>query len=122
MTRDEPQCRRCRSAKRRRMVLGDVIAVKTGAVVSLRDGEPVGIQLAKRHARVVDVVEYSEFHLCPAQILVAVRLAGTRRACQRHRVIRALGVGGAFMPKLAPVCLSPTHSTTRPVWACAASR
>ena len=44
------------------MVLGEVIAVDAGAVIGFGQREPVGIKLAERHARIVHVVEYAEFH------------------------------------------------------------
>ena len=43
-------------------MLGDVIAVEARAVVGLGEPQPVGVELAERHARVVDVVEDAEFH------------------------------------------------------------
>ena len=52
-------------AEWRRVVLGDVIAVEAGAIVGLGDGQPLGVKLAKRHARVVDMVEDAEFHALP---------------------------------------------------------
>ena len=44
------------------MMLGEVIAVKARAIVSLGKPQPAGKQLAMRDARIVHVVEYAEFH------------------------------------------------------------
>ena len=60
-------------------MLGDVIAVEARAVVGLGDGQPVGVELAERHARVVDVVEDAEFHAAPASATLR-QLSVMRRA------------------------------------------
>src|SRR5262245_18557888 len=47
------------------MVLGQVIAVNTAAIVGFDELEPIGIKLPERHAGVVHVVEHTEFHREP---------------------------------------------------------
>ena len=75
--RCEDQRRRGGGAERRRVMFGDVIAVEAGAIVSLGDGQPLGVELAERHARVVDVVEDAEFHAPPVS---KTPMAGTSPA------------------------------------------
>ncbi len=53
---------RSRAADRRAVMLGEVIAVKAGTVVSLGEPQAAGKQLAVRNARIVHVVEDAEFH------------------------------------------------------------
>src|SRR3984893_2968028 len=60
--RGEENSRRSRATDRRAVMLGEVIAVKARAVVSLGKPQPTGKQLAVRNARIVHVVEYAEFH------------------------------------------------------------
>ena len=67
-------------------MLGDVIAVEAGAVVGLGDGQPVGVELAERHARVVDVVEDAEFHLSTQAINVMPGHSRPRTASLRRYV------------------------------------
>ena len=55
-------------------MLGEVIAVEAGAVVGLDQLQPVGVELAERHARVVHVVEHAEFHGAP-ELLTAPQSA-----------------------------------------------
>src|SRR5829696_5952731 len=50
-------------SERRRMMLRHVIAVEAAAVVSLRDLQPVGIELAERHVRLIDMVENAELQI-----------------------------------------------------------
>ena len=76
------------------MVLGDVIAVEARAVIGLGDGQPVGIELAERHPRVVDVVEDAEFHTA---LVSKTPMAGTSpamtksvRSAVRHSGIREI--------------------------------
>ena len=76
--RRHDQRRRGGGAERRRMVLGNVVAVEACAVVGFGDGEPVGIELAKRHARVVNVVEYAEFHFRPVVLFLPTKVSGQR--------------------------------------------
>jgi hypothetical protein len=44
------------------VVLGEVIAVKTQAIVSLGKPQPIGIERAERNTRIVHMVEHAEFH------------------------------------------------------------
>ena len=60
--RREENSGRRRAADRRAVMLGEVIAVKARAVVSLGKPQPAGKQLAMRHACIVHVIEYAEFH------------------------------------------------------------
>ena len=60
--RGEENSRRSRATDRRAVMLGEVIAVKARAVVSLGKPQPAGKQLAMRDARIVHVVEDAEFH------------------------------------------------------------
>jgi hypothetical protein len=60
--RREEYSRRSRATDRRAVMLGEMIAVKARAVVSLGKPQPAGKQLAVRNARIVHVVEYAEFH------------------------------------------------------------
>ncbi len=70
-------------------MLGDVIAVEARAVIGLGDGEPVGVELAERHARVVDVVEDAEFHLYASHrarndVMPGLD-PGIHEACRHHK-------------------------------------
>ena len=67
------------------MVLGEMIAVEARAIVSLGEGQPVGIELAERHARVVDVVEDAEFHATAPSHARALRVRSSKRlpTCRR---------------------------------------
>src|SRR5262245_4127228 len=63
------------------MVLGEVVAVNTAAIVGFDELEPIGIKLPERHAGVVHVVEHTEFHRDPrAAPVVAASGAGPRPA------------------------------------------
>ena len=55
--RGEDQGRRGGGAERRRVMLGDVIAVEAGAIVRFGECQPVGVELTEWGARVVYVVE-----------------------------------------------------------------
>ncbi len=54
------------------MMLGEVIAVDSGAIIGLRQRQPIGVKLAERHAGMVHVIENAEFHECfPEHVAVA---------------------------------------------------
>src|SRR5215470_14024078 len=58
----EKQPGRGGAAERRRVVLGDVVAIDAAAVIGFDQLEPIGVERAKRRARVVHVIEHAEFH------------------------------------------------------------
>src|SRR5262249_24490139 len=58
----EEQPGRGGEAERRRMMLGEVIAVDAAAVIGFDQLEPIGIELPEWPARIVHVVEHTEFH------------------------------------------------------------
>ena len=60
--RGKENSRRSRAADRRAVMLGEVIAVKARAVISLGKPQPAGKQLGMRDAGIVHVVENTEFH------------------------------------------------------------
>src|SRR4029077_4603780 len=60
--RGEENPGRSRAADRRAVMLGKVIAMEARAVVGLGEPQPAGKQLGMRHARIVHVIEYAEFH------------------------------------------------------------
>jgi hypothetical protein len=60
--RGEEQAGRGGAAERRRMVLGQMIAVEPGAIVGLDEAEPVGIETVRVVRRIVHVVEHAELH------------------------------------------------------------
>ena len=89
--RHDQRRRGCR-AQRRRVVLGDVVAVEARAVVGLGNLELVGVELAEWHACIVDVVEYAEFHFRPMQFFLSSEVSGPRtwrRLCIRGNAVRA---------------------------------
>src|ERR1700688_3538558 len=59
----QQHARRRRHAKRRRVMLGDMIGVEAAAVVDLGQFEPAFVELSEARTATVDVVEDSEFHL-----------------------------------------------------------
>jgi hypothetical protein len=51
-------------------MLGEMIAVKAGAVVGFEQLEPVGVELAERGPCVVHVVEHTELHADPPRLFL----------------------------------------------------
>jgi hypothetical protein len=48
----------------RRVMLGDVIGVKTRAIVGFGDLEAVLVKIRQRRAGAIEVIENAEFHAC----------------------------------------------------------
>src|SRR5262245_61039940 len=59
----EKHARRRRHRQRRRVMLGEVIAVKAGGLGRLQQGEPTLVGLLQRLAARVDVIEDAELHV-----------------------------------------------------------
>ena len=64
------------------MMLGEVVSVKTGAVVGFGKLQPAGKQLAMRYAGIVQMIEHAEFH--GRVSLVSFRAAGKRPRTGNH--------------------------------------
>ncbi len=64
--RRQEDARRGREAQRRRMMLGEMIGVESGAVVSLHHLEAVFVIIREGAAVAVEMVEDAEFHVSPA--------------------------------------------------------
>src|SRR5712691_12842654 len=58
----EKQPGRGGAAERRRVVLGDVVAIDAAAIIGFDQLEPIGVERAKRSAPIVHVIEHAEFH------------------------------------------------------------
>ena len=58
----EKDARARRHAERRRMMLGQVVAVEARAIEQLDDREPLLVIVRKRCRAAIEVVEDSEFH------------------------------------------------------------
>src|SRR5579862_3736398 len=62
------------------MMLGEVISVKSGAVVCFGDFQAILVELRQRPAGAIEVIEYAEFHDCPCYPIrkrsISVRLSG----------------------------------------------
>src|SRR5215813_11171298 len=83
----EKQPGRGGAAKRRRVVLGDVVAIDAAAVIGFDQLEPIGVECAERAAPVVHVIEYAEFHAAPR-----------RRTMARHPRPPRFGSSGTALP------------------------
>ena len=59
----QKHARRRRHRQRRRVMLGEVIAVKAGGLGRLQQGEPILVGLLQRLAARVDVIEDAELHV-----------------------------------------------------------
>src|SRR3984893_11484253 len=56
------------AAERRRVVLGDVVAIDAAAVIGFDQLEPIGVERAKRPAPIVHVIEHAEFHAASRRV------------------------------------------------------
>src|SRR5262249_41389903 len=64
----EKQPGRGGAAERRRVVLGDVVAIDAAAVIGFDQLEPIGVERAKRRASIVHVIEHAEFHAASRRV------------------------------------------------------
>jgi hypothetical protein len=59
----EKDARRRRHAERRRVMLGEMIGVETGAVVKLDQLQPGLVIIPQRQVITIEVIENSKFHI-----------------------------------------------------------
>src|SRR6516225_2099582 len=86
----EEQPGRGGAAERRRMMLGEVIAVDAAAVIGFDQLEPIGVELPKWPARIVHVVEYTEFHASVPRKPLPPPGPAVRPGCSLHDFERPL--------------------------------
>src|SRR5271165_3871904 len=53
-------------------MFGEVVGVDAGAIIGLDQAQPILVVLAERQARMVQVIEYAEFHWFPPRRLTSV--------------------------------------------------
>jgi hypothetical protein len=87
----EEKAWRCGTAERRRMMLGKVISVNAGAVISFDQGEAIGIELAERHSGLIHMIEDAEFHSQSPIRVVSVIPGPERSEGARNPVISDRG-------------------------------